>query len=292
MKPLNVYSPAELESDRPPDLSSARYRFLAEGDSWFTISGLSPFTNSNLLFEMAFGEQAYAVSCALPGDTLARMANMNRDPTFAQLLAGKRSQAWDGLLLSCGGNDLIDALQTPDPSAPRAQRLLLAPADWGPASDGPARYLSPEGWQTFETYLLANLDHILALRDAGPAAGRPAFLHGYACPMPRPSGAGALSGPWLLPALQDQGIPPDDWSALATLLIRKLGASLARAAADTARFPNLHFFDTSAIAIDAADGKATGRSGDWLNEIHLTRGGYRKLARPWAAAIEQTVNGG
>ncbi|HET7793762.1 MAG TPA: hypothetical protein VFL64_10300, partial [Rhizobacter sp.] len=91
------------------------------------------------------------------------------------------------------------------------------------------------------------------------------------------------------PSLQAHGIAQADWLPLATLLIRKLGGMLAAIAADGASFPNVHFFDTSAIAITPAALDSEGTSGDWVNEIHLTRAGYRKLAVPWAAAIEQTM---
>jgi hypothetical protein len=291
MKPLTVYSADELSSSIPPDLSFAAYRFLAEGDSWFTLSTLNPGKNSNLLFQMEFEQFACAVNCAHPGDTLAHMVEMNSDPVFRRLLSGRNTYIWDGLLLSCGGNDLIDALKAFGPGVPNAQRLLLPAAEWGPVQDGPARYLSPEGWQTFDTYLRANFDHMLALRDTGPSARCPAFIHAYACPTPRDAGAGFGLGPWLMPSLVSHGIPTEDWVALSALLMRELGQLLEAIAADGVRFPNLHFFDTRTIAIEPAALGATGASGDWMNEIHLTRAGYKKLALPWAAAIETVMRG-
>ncbi len=291
MKPLTVYSADELSSSIPPDLSFAAYRFLAEGDSWFTLSTLNPGKNSNLLFQMEFEQFACAVNCAHPGDTLAHMVEMNSDPVFRRLLSGRNTYIWDGLLLSCGGNDLIDALKAVGPGVPNAQRLLLPAAEWGPVQDGPARYLSPEGWQTFDTYLRANFDHMLALRDTGPSARCPAFIHAYACPTPRDAGAGIGLGPWLMPSLVSHGIPTEDWVALSALLMRELGQLLEAIAADGVRFPNLHFFDTRTIAIEPAAPGATGASGDWMNEIHLTRAGYKKLALPWAAAIEKVMRG-
>lgn len=291
MKPLTVYRADELSSSIPPDLSFAAYRFLAEGDSWFTLSTLNPGKNSNLLFQMEFEQFACAVNCAHPGDTLSHMVDMNSDPVFRRLLSGRNTFIWDGLLLSCGGNDLIDALKAYGPGVPNAQRLLLPAAEWGPVQDGPARYLSPEGWQTFDTYLRANFEHLLALRDSGPSAHCPVFIHGYACPTPCEVGAGLGLGPWLMPSLVGHGIPREDWLALSALLIRKLGQLLAAIAADGVRFPNLHYFDTSTIAIEPATLGATAASGDWINEIHLTRSGYKKLALPWAAAIEKVMRG-
>lgn len=292
MKPLIIYSADQLDVGEPPPLEAMAYRFLAKGDSWFSLGSLNPAKNSNLLFEMAFEQFACAVTCAQPGDTLSRMVNMTSDPVFQQVLFGRRARYWDGLLVSCGGNDLIDALGAGGAGVPAHLRLLRLPEEWGPPSEGAGRYISEEGWTTFSNYLQSNLQHLLALRDAGPSKGRPVFLHGYACPTPRPSGAGLGQGPWLLPPIQRAGIAQPDWIEVAALLMGRLTRLLAACAADPARYPKLFFFDTSAIAITPAALGATGVSGDWVNEIHLTRRGYEKLAMPWAAFIEQTMRSG
>ena len=287
MHPLKIYPPSSLNSpDLMPPFGEFGYRFLAEGDSWFTVGALNPLRNSNLLYEMRFGLSACAVNCATPGDTLRRMAQINADPEFVDLLCGRRARPWDGLLLSCGGNDLIDALGVHGPGIPPELRLLRESAEWGDASQGAARYLSDAGWQTFSTYLRANLQHIVALRAAGPSQRAPIFLHGYAVPMPRPAPAELGIGPWLLPSVQAHGIPESDYAAVAELLIGRLAALLAECAAT---LPDLHFFDTTRIAVEPAQPGSSSESGDWINEIHLNRRGCAKLAVPWAAAIEQVI---
>jgi hypothetical protein len=289
MKALAVYSPGQVFSNEPPDFSSLGYRFLAEGDSWFSIGTLNPAKNSNLLFEMAFSQWAGAVNCASPGDTLNRMSQMNRDPNFTDLLVGRRARIWDALLMSCGGNDLIDAFGVRANGVAPDKRLLLTQAEWGPEAQGPSRYLSDAGWQTYCGYVQANLDHLIALRDSGPSKGVPVFMHGYAFPTPRPAGAGPKMGPWLYPSAQAYGVPEADFIPVAQLLLRRMADLFARSAADTARFPNLHFFDSTAIAVEPAALGSSGESGDWVNEIHLTWRGYEKLAVPWCAAIEKVL---
>lgn len=296
MRKLEVVPPAQVFSSEPPDFSSPAYRFLAEGDSWFSIGTLNPLMNSNLLFELVFQRSGIAVNCAAPGDTLKRMSQMNTDPNFIELLCGRAARRWDGLLLSGGGNDLIEAVSAPAVNTqgqpvPPELRLLLTASEWGPPELGAQRYLSDSGWLTFCTYLQANIDHLIALREQGPSAGQPIFMHSYAYPTPRPSGAGAGRGPWLLPSLQAYAIPQADGIVVAHELLARLAALLARMAADGERFPALHVFDSTAVAVDAALPGATGVSGDWLNEIHLTKAGYRKIARPWAAQIESVLNG-
>lgn len=294
MADLVLLTPAQLDSPEAPPLSEFAWRFLAEGDSWFSIGALNPFDSANLLQEMAFRRRCVAVNCAQPGDTLQRMVDTRRDPQFVALLAGARARVWDAILLSAGGNDLIDAVAAPprDPHSgapvPRTRRLLLTSDEWGPAALGAARYLSDAGWATFADYLAANFEALLALRDSGPSRGCPVFLHGYAVPTPRPAGAGPI-GPWLLPSLVAYAIPPDDRPALAQMLIERLAALLARLAADGTRFAGLQFFDSTRLPIVRAAADSRGESGDWINEIHLTRAGCRKLARPWSGAIERAL---
>jgi lysophospholipase L1-like esterase len=293
MQPLIVHDYWNLLSDDPPSIEQFGVRFLAEGDSWFSIGTLNPAKNSNLLFEMAFSQECVAVQCATPGDTMRRMSQMQTDPRFIDLLCGRRQRNWDAILLSGGGNDLISALRTPpvlNDGTPvsRENRLLLKATEWGPASDGVARYLSSEGWDKFSTYMHANFDDFVKLRERGLSAGRPIFFHGYSTPTPRPSGAGRL-GPWLLPAMETYAIPSNDHRAVIAELISRLNDLLAQIAADTVRYPALHFFDTRAIALAPADANDRGESGDWINEIHPNSRGYEKIALPWAQAIENQL---
>jgi len=287
---LYVNSAAAFGAEETHDWrwTNARWRLLAEGDSWFSVGSLNLFQSANLLEEMAFSQFAAAVQCAYPGDTLRRMVKMSTDPNFVQLLCGNRAWRWNAIVLSAGGNDLIDAAGLPPENETR-HRLLLTPPEWGPPSQGAPRYLSPEGWQTFATYFQANLDTMIAMRDSGPSTGRPLCMHTYAYPTPRPSGAGLGQGPWLMPSLQRFAIPEDDWPAVARALLDRLGDLMLQCAADTTRYPQLHVFDSRTLDVTAAEPGSEGRSGDWLNEIHLTREGCRKLALAWCTAIEAVL---
>ena len=292
MPKLVVLAPASLDSDNPPALEQFQWRFLADGDSWFTIGTLNLLANSNLLFELSLGRSACAVNCGYPGETLRRMVDLVHDPHLEGLLIGATRRPWDAMLVSAGGNDLIEAAAVP-PSSPAAadpsRRLLLLPAEWGPESMGAARYVSDTGWQRLADYLRANLDDLIALRDhpRSQSKGVPVFMHTYAVPTPRDAGAGLGHGPWLWPAMSAYGIPAADMRPVAAELVGRLGRLLLDAAADPARFPNLHVFDSAALVmLDQPAQGHTGASGDWVNEIHLTRAGYRKLARAWGPVIE------
>jgi hypothetical protein len=275
----------EYMSDMAPPMHEFSHQFLAEGDSWFSIGALNLLRSANLLFAFEFERSAVVVQCANPGDTLRRMSQTSRDPRFQRLLRGRLARRWSAILFSGGGNDLIDACQV-GLQHPAAQRILLGPEEWGDAALGPARYLSEAGWATFSAYLKANLDALVALRERGPSAGRPIFMHTYAYPTPNDAGPGLGLKPWLRPALAAAQIPEADWPATAKLLIDRLAELLLACAADAARFPALHVFDSRQVAITPAACGVAGESGDWLNEIHLNHSGCRKLTAGWAAQIE------
>lgn len=297
MRPV-VYPADFLSRETPPALEQFAHRFLAEGDSWFTIGTLNFFDASNLLYELEFERSAAVVSCAYPGDTLQHMVRFWKDPHFRRLLSEPNfAMDWDGILLSAGGNDMIDAAQVPPVDkkgkaiAPD-RRLLLTPAEAAQqAAAGPAaRYISDGGWSRFANYLNANFEIIVNERDKGRNAGRPVFLHTYASPIVRPSGALPGSKGWLFPAFESAGIPVGDRQAVSDLLferLRTLLLDLDDGSGTATSLPQVHVFDSAALTsiVPAAPG-ATGASNDWANEIHLTWEGYRKVGRALGAFIE------
>ena len=300
MRPV-VYPADFLNRETPPPLEQFAHRFLAEGDSWFTIGTLNFFDASNLLFELEFEQTSAVVSCAYPGDTLQHMVDFWRDAHFRRLLSVPNfALDWDGLLLSAGGNDMIDAVQVPpvdkDGNAIPADRRILLTPDEAAQQDaaGPAaRYVSEAGWNRFTRYLNANFKLIVEERDRGRNAGRPIFLHTYAVPTVRPSGALPTSTGWLFPAFVAAGIPPADRQAVSDLMfarLRKLLLDLDSNSGAPTSLPQVHVFDSAGLAsIVAAEQGAPDASNDWANEIHLTWEGYRKVGREFGPFIESKL---
>ena len=286
-------------SDADHPINWGDRRLLAEGDSWFTTGSLLNPTGANLLTELDFasGRRFSIVSCAYPGDELQKMVKFWEDPWFEKLLSGPNPISWDGVLLSAGGNDLISAAQVSPVDRngnPRDLdcRILLTPAEAQQGPAGPARYISEAGWARLAGYLNANFKIIADERDKGPNAGRPIFLHTYAIPTVRPSGALPWSRGWLFEAFETAGIPAADRQAVSDLLFdrfRQLLLALDDGSQAPTRLPNVHVFDSAAVPIVKADPGATGRSGDWENEIHLTRSGYQKVGRSFGAFMDARV---
>ncbi len=296
MDHLACFTPQDLQSAAAPDLQRYRWRLLAQGDSWFSTAAAKLDAHANLLQELMFKQPAMVVNCAGQSEALAHMVDLEAAPDFVRLLCDAAAPVWDGILLSVGGNDLIAAARSPahpedapQDLTPLHLRLLRHQTEWGPPSAGVARYFSEPGWETLAAYLSTNLRHLLSLREQGPSAGKPVFLHCYAVPMPRPAGSGS-SGPWLYPTLKAYAIPSADWAAVSRLMVMHLAQLFKRLASDKDNYPGLHVFDSTSVPLALATPGAVGNSGDWVNEIHLNHSGCFKISRAWSEQIEAVLN--
>lgn len=296
-----ITNPAELRSGEPPDLASYGRRLLAEGDSWFTLGGLNVPQNSNLLYELDCMTSTIVVNCAYPGDTLLQMVAGINDPDFDRLLRKKNfASYWEAIVVSAGGNDLIDAAQLPvrdkaGKPTPQDHRILLTPEEAAARTGvaGATRYVSEAGWQQLEQFLLANFRVLVARRDEGPSKGRPVLLHTYSVPTVWPVGTVGSGKGWLFPAFEAAGIPPAERQAVAAELfgrLRSLLLSLDSGSGHANALPAVRVFDSAtAVALRPPDTSKTSSSGDWVNEIHPNRDGYTTLGKAMGAWVEQVL---
>jgi lysophospholipase L1-like esterase len=286
--PLSIKQPWDLPE---LDLSVYGYKFLAEGDSWFSIGEMPPWATSNLLYGMTdgFAQRNLVINCARQGDTLSHMHQMWWDANFTRLLdAPKLNYWWDALLLSAGGNDMIDAcLVSPDVPDPH-QRLLLRKDEIGPDAL-PEDFVSAGGWRALAGYLRTHFSELVRRRDRGLNPDAALFLHTYSRVTVRNAPAGGAPfprvGPWLYRALALYQVPQELQQALADALFQRL-AALLLSLADPAQ--RVFVFDSQdpALGLVPALSGSTGPSGDFENEIHLTAKGYVKLGKAFASFIE------
>jgi len=239
---------------------------------------------TNLLTDMPLARSTVVVSSARPGKELAHMTDTVHDPEFMALLSGPRTRLpWDALLLSGGGNDLIDAALAP-PDVDPSLRLFLAQPEWGGQPDA-SRFLSSAGWNTFVSHLTMVFAAVLAQCDHAVHPGMPVVLHTYDYVTPRDAPAiPGLFGPWLFKAMNAYAIPDASRKELADLMIDKL-ALLLQSFVTTFPGHDIHVVDTRGTLV-RADADAHGPSGDWVNEIHPTIAGYAKLQAKWAPVLD------
>ncbi|MEN6587919.1 MAG: SGNH/GDSL hydrolase family protein [Sulfuricella sp.] len=258
-----------------PDDPEYSWRFLAEGDSWFTIGAIP---SSNLLYELRLKKRAIVLNLGYPGDTIANMSQLSANTEFARRLVHPNwASDWDAILLSGGGNDLID----------RAADIILS----NPSGMSAADYVDSEQLAAFGKDIQAGYRRIVALRDsaASPNKGKPIVVHTYEYPTPRPAPATFLivpiTKPWMHPVFEAHQVPKILWKKVAELLLDALAEALLALEKELSAF---HVVDTR-NSLQRADIDARGNSGDWLNEIHPNGDGYRKIAAQLGARIDKVL---
>lgn len=280
---VTVISPDELDGNGQINKPGVFYswkdydrHYLAEGDSWFSLSDiLSPSFLYRFGNNVPLNQGTLIVNCAYPGDTLAKMVDWCKNMNFPKLLAKERfGWEWDGILLSAGGNDIIEAALAPN-------GILQACAN--PTSF--QNFIVSGAMTILENHLKEYFRYLVSLRDTSEIAANrtiPIFYHTYGYPTPRNAPA-SVSGPWLYKAFIKKGIPTQYWNDLADALMNEL-ALMLRGFANLGT--NLRLIDTlKNVNLNRASANDTGSSGDWLNEIHLNNNGKDKVATYWATFL-------
>ncbi|MBX9964036.1 MAG: hypothetical protein K2Y35_13315 [Burkholderiales bacterium] len=275
MKPYVLAHGAVTKDQRYPgnDPDDKRYkrRYLAEGDSWFSLGGV-PY--ENLLMELDLPARAVIVNIAESGDEIVRMASPSRVKAFTRLVVRKATAyEWDAILLSGGGNDLID----------RAGAILRS------GSTVDACINQTELAKCMREVATA-YRALAEIRDGANSvnAGVPMIAHTYDYPTPRNAPAlffgSKVRGPWLFDAFSEKQIDENLWVPVADRLMAALAETILGLATGPRRIAQFSVVETR-NTLDRAELGSTKKSGDWRNEIHPWKGGYAKLAARLATAI-------
>ena len=274
---LNDLKPIPNPGDpNNPDNQLFRYKLLAEGDSWFTVGGL-PI--DNVIKNLKFDKQNIILSLAKPGDTLKRMTDICNNPTWQKMTSKKFGYDWNGLLISAGGNDLIEYLP---------ELLLSATERTGKTINGPEDYLHLSNVQVMIDHIIEGYQTLVAWRDRPDSRCQniPLIAHTYDYATPINVKAKFLfieKGPWFYREFTKAGIPETDFIAVADYLMNRLVNALLKL-----NLPEVYIVKTSGLLTRAVLG-ATDESNDWLNEIHPNRAGWAKLAKVWRSEIRKVL---
>lgn len=263
-----------MEGSLDPDDPTYPLRFLAEGDSWFTIGAIP---SSNLLFELRLRNPAIVLNLGYPGDTIANLTRFGANFEFARRLASPQwASDWTAILMSGGGNDLIDW----------AFDLLLPKP---PATAKPEACVDQKKLKKFNKTIVDGYKAIVKLRDGNgsPSKGKPIIVHTYDYPTPRPAPARfiviPITNPWMYPAFQQREVPASLYIPITDYLLESLADTLCDLQKE---LPAFHVVRTLGL-LERAELGAKGHSGDWHNEIHPDSDGYRKIARKLADEIHR-----
>lgn len=229
-------------------------RLISEGDSWFDYP---PHPN---IIDWLDGEGLWAIKrFEKSGDTVDNMA---AEANLAGIAASAKKEQSEAILFSGGGNDLF----TDIPEKPNLRWIWRALNPYDPAKNA-AEHVNQLAWDEKKTELRRGFVRVIAaFTDYAPV-----FLHGY--DYLTASGKKAKydgfhpSGPWILPSMRDRGIND---AAMQTAILRVLIDDVNEILAALERA-----YPTSVIYVDL---RGTLRPGvDWMNEIHPTEDGFRKI---------------
>ncbi|MBI3480606.1 MAG: hypothetical protein HY016_09680 [Nitrosomonadales bacterium] len=284
MPTVTVIAPHELDGNQitKPGVVQSLWsdydrHYLAEGDSWFPLSNIfSPSFLYRFGFNVPLAQNTLIVNCSYPGDTLQHMVDWSANLDFPKLLARKYfAYQWDAILLSAGGNDLIDAALSP-------AGILQVCAN----PTGSRDFINMTALDVLENHLRDYFGYLVSLRNTSSIVENrniPIYYHTYGYPTPRNAPALPGFGPWLYTAFRNKNIPEPYWNNLSDALMNELSRMLKRFGN---LGDNLQLVDTlKNVALVRAAAGSTGSDGDWLNEIHLNNSGKDKVAREWAKVL-------
>jgi hypothetical protein len=265
--PANPVWRFQTEDDDPfHKPSTFPLKLLAEGDSWFSMNAIP---SANLLEQLRFDNSNIIVNCAKPGDTIRNLVKMRNDNAFQ--LEAESGIEWNAILLSGGGNDVIDDARWIIPASTTKQSAGKAAQD----------YCDTAQLKKTLDLVIDGYEKLLSIRDGARSSCKnaPVLIHTYDYATPRNSPAQffdvvGLRGPWLYPAMLAARIAQSEWNAVSDFILGSLAARLLKLHKKSRNITVVNTLGT----LDRAALGTIASSNDWVNEIHPSRGGYAKVA--------------
>jgi N-acetylmuramoyl-L-alanine amidase len=232
---------------------SSPLRVLAEGDSWFDYP--VPFFGGGVIPRLENRLGVPIFSLAQAGDETRFMLGVQaRKELTRQLIDGcPDGGPWDLLLFSGGGNDIVD------------NPLSLWLADFE-ATKPPADLLRAERFAAALALVRAAYEDLIELRNRLSPHTRLVF-HGYDFPIPDNRSI-CGRGPWLRPAFDLHGFPPD--MAASRAVIKSMLEQFAAMLQSLATNPG--------VSVVLTQGTLAPVVGSWHNEMHPSKAGFERIS--------------
>jgi lysophospholipase L1-like esterase len=261
----------EIQALRP----QPRKRILAVGDSWFSLFLNEPgfLDGSNTLWHITLPVESAIINIASTGNLLHDVVSKPQRDVLKDLLDERYGYKYDAILLSGGGNDVLDRLVeflNPNPGADARLEDCIDDAKFDAVLD----------------QVQNDLLKFVSMRDQSKAnATTPILTHTYDYITPRDLAYKFFvisRGPWAYRSMNKVGITDPALQKKITDFVLERWAlrlsDLAELGADGFKLPNFDYALTLGTLTPAAATDLT-PFGDWHDEIHPTPEGYRKLAQ-------------
>lgn len=250
---------------------------LAEGDSWFHFGYTPTFGQErNILDALQLKKSTVIANIARSGDTIKHISALESNPDLKESIGYRK---WDLILLSAGGNDLIDALWGDYSIDGKKIEILNQSVN----STDFMEYVNTDSLEALlaciENYYKFVADLRVSLSN-GLNTDTKIVVHCYDYITARNAPAkffGLTLGPWAYRAFTDKRykVPTALWQSISDYIFEQLADRLVDLQSSIPHLVVINTLDT----LTRADPGTKGDSKDWANEIHPNAGGYVKLAR-------------
>lgn len=251
---------------------------LAEGDSWFHIGGLTGVAGArNLIDEISINDkQTLLLNMALSGDTVRRVSESFDSSELKKML---RDHTWQLILLSAGGNDLIDALTEDLKYVVEGKTLCIIQSSTNKINF--ESYINKVDLDLLIKFVIGKYKALFEFIRKTKNREVPIIIHTYDYPTPRDAPAEVFvvkKGPWLHKALSAKRVPDKYWIEISDYIFKHLADGLLTLnAPNLPNAANVYVVKTYDTLLRADS--VPGESYDWLNEIHPNAKGLEKLAK-------------
>ena len=209
----------------------------------------------------------YILDLAHYGDATTQLLGVSKRQRLLAALQDPQNGAFDAILFSGGGNDLV------------GDQFRLWLRDATAAGNDPTAALNQSALYDILGVVQTAYQDLIALRNAVDLSV-PIFVHAY--DFAQPSGHGVCTlGPWLYPSLQSRG-----WMQNTNPADLAVGASIVKLIL-------IEFYKMlQAFALDPTNNVVLAQTQgvldpatDWANELHPKPEGFVKIARQFVAAL-------
>jgi hypothetical protein len=243
---------------------------LADGDSWFDYPlPLVPPQHTDIIAQLAklIKPVPTILNLAHYGLAITQMMGVSRYKRLVEQLNTPSNGAFDAILFSGGGNDLV------------GEQFRLWLNDAASVGGDPAKALNDNALGDIVGVAMAGYRDLLAARAASPQKNVPIFVHVY--DFAWPTGVGVCDGvvgPWLYPSLESRG-----WMASQADLNKGFGIVQQILQRFRYELLNLAKSGLNVVLVETQGTLLTAK--EWANELHPKPPGFKNIARKFADAL-------